>query len=141
MDGSVLHQFRSGVQTKFCGRAFVQVSLYPFMDTLFSAETVIKLNIEGVTEMGKTNMEASEEVRNFKEELVLVLSRLDEIGNVVFEDTDCEGNLYNFKDVVYDSTTKCVKVQLSMWDDRLPDKDGKLRNRLLAAESGPMSVY
>lgn len=91
--------------------------------------------------MGKTNMEASEEVRNFKEELVLVLSRLDEIGNVVFEDTDCEGNLYNFKDVVYDSTTKYVKVQLSMWDDRLPNKDGKLRNRLLAAESGPMSVF
>ena len=28
-----------------------------------------------------------------------------------------------------------------MWDDRLPDKDGKLRNRLLAAESGPMSVF
>lgn len=91
--------------------------------------------------MGKTNMEASEEVRNLKEELVQVLSHLDEIGNVVFEDTDCEGNLYNFKDVVYDSTTKCVKVQLSMWDDRLPNKDGKLRNSLLTAEFKPMSVF
>ena len=46
-------------------------------------------------------METSEEVRNLKEELVQALSRLDEIRNVVFEDTDCEGNLYNFKDVVY----------------------------------------
>jgi len=109
---------------------------------LFSAKAVIKLNIERrVAEVGKTNMETSEEVRNLKEELVQALSRLDEIRNVVFEDTDCEGNLYNFKDVVYDSTTKCVKVQLSMWDDRLPDKDRKLRNSLLAAEFKPMSVF
>lgn len=91
------------------------------------------------------NDEINKDVANLKEELVSVLMRMDEIGNVVFEDTDCEGNLYNFKDVVYDSVTKCVKVQLSMWDDMLPEKDGSLprqvRNSLHAAKSKPMSVF
>lgn len=64
---------------------------------------------------------------------------------IVFEDTDCEGNLYNFKDVMFDSAEKCVKAQLAMCDDRLPYKDGStpkvLRNTRLADGSKVMKVF
>lgn len=74
--------------------------------------------------MLKPNADKEAIVASLKVELVNILMQLDEVATVIFEDTDCDGGIYNFKDLVYDKESERTIVKLAMWSDNLPAEDG-----------------
>ena len=75
-------------------------------------------------------MENSKEVQinELRKELVDLLTRIDAVAPIVFEDKDCDcGSCYNFCNLTYDSETDEACIELTMWTDSLPAHKEKPR--------------